>query len=522
MIGLKSTTQKKDRALSAVLLSVFVVCLCSTTQASPTPTPPAAGCGELKGEEVCCGGRKYHRDFDRVCCSLRGYPEGEAAYVWESKCAKNFTDDPFETCGSSSKFDIRYEGCCGTQPFNRQRNKCCPGSRKSTVVGLETACCYGQGLKPGEMCCQADVDMVIINKTNPAHTNCCVPRDYTDIQREKHLIQTYDKSTHYCHHEGRVELKLRPSVAENRTADPVPSCLRGQRQKEEGEQLECCDLTPYRPSRQTCCAGVLSDLPSSTSVCCYDQAYDKHDDDNNPCVGPCGGHPLNSQNQICCMKKVFNTTSSRDYCCGPSPINPNTHECCGGMPVDRSRWACCQDTMPYKPMVMHCNNKTGDVTLRQRQLKKDSIPHKFCDYRNLDTWDKSWRSLIDTNMIKLQGRVDSCGIRLKGDTLTIPLIPAVAVVGGQRVSSCLKGKELKLVITLPNRCARKGKRYVKKLKRFLKGNTLEVMVKVGKLQCKRRRRPVIVLKEREAALVLRSRRMDRLLEDASLSAMSGV
>ncbi|KAL8572562.1 hypothetical protein ACOMHN_040466 [Nucella lapillus] len=185
--GDASLSRPKLQGWSLPVKSMFVVLL--WTSVNLAATSEKSGCGELKGEEVCCGGRKYHRDFDRVCCSLRGYPEGEFTYMVKIRCKNGSTNDPLETCGPR-QFDNRYEDCCDKVCFDRQTYKCCTGSTGSTVVGLETACCDGHGLKPGEMCCQADVDMVIINKTNPAHTSCCVPLDNTDIQKEKHRIET--------------------------------------------------------------------------------------------------------------------------------------------------------------------------------------------------------------------------------------------------------------------------------------------------------------------------------------------
>ncbi|XP_070179558.1 uncharacterized protein [Littorina saxatilis] len=479
-------------------------------------------CEVLEYGQICCGGRVYDQDDDRVCCGGRVYDQdndrvccdyaGDKLYVWTDRCGTdNKVTDPFEQCGPSGiKFDYRYQGCCAGQlVFQRDTHTCCSGLQINSAILQSETCCNGQALGKGQLCCRVNFTSTAVDKGHASHTECCVNTDTSQVQ-------TYDNNTEQCI-KGNLS-DSSPSLFQSlfnaaSSEGSKRSCLENVNQREEGEQLECCGKKPYRPSLETCCKNRLTQQPSSDSICCYDVAFAKDDMTNNTCMGTCGGKPYNSEKQTCCGdRNIFHLTSGKEGCCGDQSINHRRQTCCGGMPLDKGKMVCCQDKSPYYPTIMQCDKETGGLRLRNKQLRAQSLPNKFCTTR-LDTWGERWGAPVfhGTKFINLQGRVERCGIQVGKDKLTIPLTPAVVRVGGIRVSRCMSSHHLKLVIKLPKDQTCVSKR---NLKAYLRDKTLDIFVAPSKLKCKKNGRAEVRLGLKDVALVLMSSRMDAMMVES--------
>ncbi|XP_076443186.1 uncharacterized protein LOC143281779 isoform X2 [Babylonia areolata] len=396
---------------------------------------------------------------------------------------------------------------CGNRTFDSRYEDCCVGVQRSTVVSKE-----------GELCCHTEAGHTPLNKTHPAHTACCAPADLRDTRTERDRIHTFTHTTHYCDEEEGV-VRPYPEMPDLSRL-PRKMCLTGQ----EGEgETECCGHTPYDPSRKTCCQDRLDSIPSSASQCCYDRAYLRNDPGSNPCMQQlCGGRPFDAETELCCNDRVVEAGDG-DTCCGSSVVR-SQEECCGGMVIS-AQWSCCKGKMPYKRDIMHCHSHSGAVTVRQGKLKKRSIPKQFYE-RDLDVWGENWRPFVDPKMEKIEGRVEQCGIKLRRNSLIVPLFPAAVVVGGEKLSSCVQqGGSVKLQVSMSCTPAqrlkgRKNRRtFEKRMMSFLRGATLEVNVRPGRsVRCGRGGGLTVRLAEGVPAVVLLSHRMDRLMRESMAQA----
>ncbi|XP_074662460.1 uncharacterized protein LOC141915003 [Tubulanus polymorphus] len=315
----------------------------------------------------CCGSTNIHPDRE-ICCEGK-YPFPRSGIYQCCRGAKThninpqkqlccggvpFNLDPNlnECCGSKT-YNKKLQGCCVGQIYNKKEQKCALRNERGdnrVVVSVDSVLCDGVVQADNQLCCGG---YALINKSKRTHNSCCLNSKYNEFH-------TYDNSTHICADEiydisesQRFEKCISEFGGWEWMNPDVHLCCNGGRfRKTEPNYNKCCAYSTYNIRTETCCNGMIGDIPERLAVCCKNGEVQLKRNRTSECIPDtfirCNNTWIDPLVTVCCQ----GTPRSRD----------SGDRCCGSVFYNGSLFACCANKNKFNTVYQCCNSDTGAVS----------------------------------------------------------------------------------------------------------------------------------------------------------------
>ena len=359
------------------------------------------------GTLKCCLGRSYDSKY-KLCCEDTGNIIPKRSHNQDSCCGDRYAyvSSLYVCCNGKIYTRRRFNDCCGTKPYNRDKYLCCEGNLISRVYGIYTKCCGTEVIHfHRDVCCHShdyyrpysyyqgyNRDPIV-----PIESKIASRSDAEDIREAinigsvpvKAKCQSWDGQTtvtgehlecpEYESEEAAYKESQERSLSKPFDADDhyIPYYYWGYYGR------SCCVETPYSVADYKCCAGILRPRPygrytmccgtaiynSLEEICCCNRVYPK-----STYTSCCSCKPYNNGNEICCCGGRI---LPRDYgrstrCCGTTSYDASSQGCCCGRVHNRSMnnadlSSCCGAT-PMDPSIHSCCYPSQVLCRRGQQL----------------------------------------------------------------------------------------------------------------------------------------------------------
>ncbi|XP_071504971.1 uncharacterized protein [Diadema antillarum] len=285
--------------------------------------------------EECCGTSTYQPAI-QTCCE---------------HVSRSFDVQGGECCGNGLNDEV--------QAYRPDQDTCCTGMLGDVlyrgIPSNQSQCCGSLLLSDEELC--NDIDETAVGKTSPDDdTICRVPNDpfnsitfnsATEVCLDDGSVEVLSANLDVCG----------PYLYDPTAELCCEGFIRG-RFDQSGNERVCCQgsLTTFAPSQQTCCVGNIHDIPTNSSRCCQTKAYDPNTHmchetglvrsleevavypelcgltPYDPSEDSCCGGILTDFGQPCCMGYPAHLPEGVEFgeCCGFYAYDPHTQICCNG------------------------------------------------------------------------------------------------------------------------------------------------------------------------------------------------